>query len=307
MEVGRAATSNRRKHLARGVVVPLLTPLSPDEELDEGGLRRLVRHCISGGAAMLLALGTTGEAAQLTEAVRDAALRVVLDENAGAVPVVAGCSDTGTRRTLRRIEAAARAGADYALVCPPFYFVADGPGAIPRYYRSLAAGSPLPLVLYNIPQFCGYALRPESIAELAKVAGIVGVKDSSGAEGAVDDIVRAVDDDRFAVYQGWETQSAQGLREGAWGVVPSGANIVPGLYVQLCEAATAGRWDEAERLQSALARLSALYDFASVFAVTKAALRISGICEGAAVTSPHAGAESVDENALAEVLDHLRQ
>lgn len=282
-------------------MVPLVTPLAADEALDDAGLRRLVRRCLDDGVDALLALGTTGEAAQLADDVRRAALELVVAEAGGRVSVFAGCSDTGTLRTLRRCEDAAACGADFALVCPPFYFVCDDAGTLLRYFRDVADGSPLPVVIYNIPQFAGAAVDVDTVAELSHHPNIVGVKDSSG-EG-VERLTSRVGEG-FALYEGDESRALAALEAGAWGVVPSSANVAGGLWCALRDAAASGEGSKAARLAERLERLCDLYTFSTVFAVIKGALQMLGVCSSV-VTRPHPSSDAVDAERLAEVLSGL--
>ena len=134
----------------KGVVPPMVTPLSAPEHLDAVGTERLVEHILAGGVHGLFLLGTTGEAPDLPYAVRHELVRRVCAQVAGRVPVLVGVTDTMFDESLRLAETAADAGAAGVVAAPPYYF-APGQPELVEYYARLADSLPLPLFLYNMP------------------------------------------------------------------------------------------------------------------------------------------------------------
>ncbi|HKC18794.1 MAG TPA: dihydrodipicolinate synthase family protein, partial [Candidatus Dormibacteraeota bacterium] len=135
-----------------GVFVALATPMTREGRVDEPGVARLVDHVVAGGVHGVLALGSTGETASLDESSRRAALAATVTAAAGRVPVICGVAQSHVGAARAEIEAAARLGADAVLVAPPFYYPTDQAGVL-AFYRELGAQAPLPVMLYNIPQF----------------------------------------------------------------------------------------------------------------------------------------------------------
>ncbi|HEX2647896.1 MAG TPA: dihydrodipicolinate synthase family protein, partial [Candidatus Dormibacteraeota bacterium] len=150
----------------RGVLIALASPLREDGAVDEAGVKRLVEHCIAGGVHGLLALGSTGETASLDETSRRELLRAVIDAARARVPVICGVAQSHLTSAQAEVGAAADLGADAALVAPPFYYPTDQEGVL-AFYRELAREAPLPLFLYNIPQFTKVVAAPATVATLA--------------------------------------------------------------------------------------------------------------------------------------------
>ncbi len=161
-----------------GVLPALISPLRSDGRVDEAAVARVVEHVIEGGVHGLLALGSTGEAASLDETARRTILSSVIAATAGRVPVICGVAQSHLSAARTEVEAAAQLGAAAALVVPPFYYPIDQ-ATVLTFYRRLAADSPVPILLYNIPQFTKVVAEPASVATLAREGTIAGIKDSS--------------------------------------------------------------------------------------------------------------------------------
>jgi 4-hydroxy-tetrahydrodipicolinate synthase len=135
----------------RGIIPPLLTPLSDQDSLDVGGFERLVHHVISGGAHGLFVLGTTGEGPGLSRELQLEVVRRSCEWAAGKVPVLVGITNAAYVESIRLARAAADAGAAAVVAAPPFYFRYSQSDLL-AYVKQLARELPLPLVLYNMPQ-----------------------------------------------------------------------------------------------------------------------------------------------------------
>src|SRR5438445_8210793 len=149
-----------------GVLPALVTPLHRDGSADEAGIRRLVEHVIAGGVHGLLPLGSTGEGAALDEPARRTVLKAVVEVAAGRVPVICGVAQPNLQSALAEVEAAARLGADAVLVAPPFYYPMDQASVL-AFYRRVAETAPVPILVYNIPQFTKVVVEPATVAALA--------------------------------------------------------------------------------------------------------------------------------------------
>ena len=165
-----------------GSIPALVTPFAPDGGFDEGAFRDLVEWQIAEGSSGLVACGTTGEAATLTFAEQFAIVRVCVDQARGRVPVIAGAGSNDTRVAVQNLTAARQAGADAALMVPPYY---NRPGqeGIVAHFEALASDAPLPIILYNVPARTVTDILPATVARLvaAHPAVFVGIKDASGA------------------------------------------------------------------------------------------------------------------------------
>src|SRR6185312_14695415 len=162
----------------RGIVPPMVTPLSAPDKLDYPGLERLVEHTLAGGVHGLFILGTTGEGPALSYALRRDLISRVTRQVAGRVPVLVCVSDTAYTETLHLTEFAAAAGADAIVMAPPYYFPASQSDLL-RLVEGLAAASALPLFLYNMPSLTKLHFDPETVAIAADLPNIIGLKDSS--------------------------------------------------------------------------------------------------------------------------------
>jgi 4-hydroxy-tetrahydrodipicolinate synthase len=260
-----------------GVMVALATPLREDESVDEAGLRALIRRVLVGGVHGLVVLGTAGEFVALGDEEKKRAIAVVLEEVGGRVPVIVGTGEAGTRKALALTRFAARAGADAAIVVPPYYFHLDQ-AAVLRHYRLLAAEGDLPIMLYNIPFFTGVSLEVATVCQLAAEEGIVGIKDSGGNFGYYQRLLLQARSEKFSVVTGSDDLFYASLTAGGDGNISPGANIAPAWFVALWAAVREQRLDEAWALQRRIITLSSGVFRHGVFpAGLKAALALLGI------------------------------
>jgi 4-hydroxy-tetrahydrodipicolinate synthase len=281
-----------------GVVPPLCTPLTPDGEVDTTGLRTLTERLLGAGVRALFALGSSGEAAHLSDAQRQTALRTVVETATGRVPVLAGVIDMTTTRVLDHARAARDAGAD-ALVATAPYYTRTHPVEIADHFRRLRAGVPLPLFAYDIPVSVHTKLSAETVLALAEDGTLAGLKDSSGDEAGLRCLLVALRErgllERFSVLTGSELTVDGALLAGAHGVVPGLGNVDPEGYVRLWEHAEAGRWREAAAEQDRLAALFSLVDVgdvevmgrnSSAIGAFKAALHLLGVIDAPTTAAP---------------------
>jgi 4-hydroxy-tetrahydrodipicolinate synthase len=280
-----------------GVVPPLCTPLTPDGDVDERGLRELTEHLIDAGVQALFALGSTGEAAYLDDAQRATALRATVAAAAGRVPVLAGVIDMTTARVLRHAEVAAAEGADAIVATAPFY-TRTHPVEIAEHFRRIRAAVPLPLFAYDIPVAVHSKLDTSTVLGLAEEGTLAGLKDSSGEEASLRRLLVAARErvpEGFSVLTGSELVVDGALLAGAHGVVPGLGNVDPEGYLRLYGHARAGRWREAAEEQDRLVRLFALVEAgpehlmgrnSSAIGAFKAALHLLGVIDHPATAPP---------------------
>jgi 4-hydroxy-tetrahydrodipicolinate synthase len=262
-----------------GVVPALISPLRRDGRVDEAAVARLVEHVIDGGVHGLLPLGSTGETASLDESARRAILECVIDAAAGRVPVICGVAQSHLSAAIVEVEAAARLGAAAALVAPPFYYPMDQ-ATLLAFYRDLAAHSPVPILLYNIPQFTKVVAEPASVATLARERTIVGIKDSSRDFEYFEGVCIATRElPRFRIFTGSDTMLLPSLAMGGAGTICGAANVAPRWIVRIDEKFRRGDLVAARAEQDALYKLVIALRAGVFPAAIKAACHLLGICE----------------------------
>ena len=262
-----------------GVLPALISPLHSDGKVDEDGVGRLVEHVIDQGVHGLLALGSTGETASLDETARRTILASVVAAAAGRVPVICGVAQSHLPAARIEVEAAARLGAAAALVAPPFYYLIDQ-ATLLAFYRALAKDSPLPILLYNIPQYTKVVAEPATVATLAREGIIAGIKDSSRDFEYFEGVCIATRElPGFRIFTGSDTMLLPALAMGGAGTICGAANVAPGWVVRI--------YEDFQRSDMAAARADQdrLYQLVTVLrggvfpAAIKAACHAQGICE----------------------------
>ncbi len=258
-----------------GIVTALITPFDGDR-VDLDALAELVTGQIAAGIHGVVACGTTGEPATMTHEERDAVIRTVVEVVAGRIPVLAGTGTNCTRTTIAETQRARDLGVDGALVVTPYYNRPQQEGMI-EHYRGVAAEGGLPVVLYNVPSRTGVNLLPKTVACLATLPGIVGVKEASGSVGPVRDIVASVPAG-FLVLSGDDALALPSFAVGAQGVISVASNVAARPMVEMWEAWKAGRAAQAAEVDRSLMDLyNALFLEASP-APVKAAAALLGMC-----------------------------
>jgi dihydrodipicolinate synthase/N-acetylneuraminate lyase len=266
----------------RGIVTPLVTPLHRGA-LDCGGLERVVEHVLAGGVTGIFLLGTTGEGPSLAYSLREEVIRHACKLVNGKVPVLVSVTDTSLVESERMAEIAADAGADAVVMAPPFYFNYSQSDLI-RYIEVAAFRFSLPLFLYNIPQLTKVAFDVETVSHLARVPGVIGLKDSSGDLNYLSSVTEAVKTHAgFSVLSGPEEILLDALKVGSHGGVCGGSNLSPELFRDLFQAASTGKWEQAAQCQARVLAISkAVYSTGfpgtSYLRGLKCALELTGIC-----------------------------
>src|SRR5881409_2701060 len=174
-----------------GVGTALVSPFTRSGELDETAVRRLARRQIDTGIHFLCPCGTTGENPTLTDAERLRVVELVVDEANGKVPVLAGAGGYDTTDVIHMAGEMARRGAAGFLSVTPYYNKPTQEGLY-QHYRAIANTTRLPIVLYNVPGRCGTNLEPPTVARLAAIENIVGIKEASGNISQMSTLANAV-------------------------------------------------------------------------------------------------------------------
>ncbi|MEU1034856.1 dihydrodipicolinate synthase family protein [Streptomyces mirabilis] len=281
-----------------GVVPPVCTPLTPDREVDVPSLIRLVDHLVEGGVDGLFVLGSSSEAAFLTDAQRRLVVETVVAHVAGRLPVLAGVIDMTTPRVLDHVAYVTASGADAIVATAPFY-ARTHPAEIARHFRLLAARSSVPVFAYDIPVSVHTKLDPELVLSLAAEGVLSGLKDSSGDLAAFRAVVTGAraqpDITGFTTLTGSELVVDSALALGADGAVPGLANVDPHGYVRLDRLCRGGDWERARAEQERLCGLFGMVGVgdparmgggSSALGAFKAALHLRGVIACPATAEP---------------------
>ena len=291
----------RMRPMFQGTLTALITPFTAEGALDEAGLRLLVRRQIDGGVDGLVPCGTTGETPSLSDDEVRAVIRITVEECAGRIPVLAGAGSYSTQATVAKVEAVRALGADGALVVTPYYNKPTASGLLRHFTAVAEAAAGYPIVLYNVPSRTGSDMPAEVALELARLPGVVGIKEASGDLFRAMDILRAAPEG-FTLLSGDDplTYSLAGL--GGAGVISVTSNLVPERVVALTDACLEGRWDDARALHYQLLDLSRTLFIETSPAPTKAALSMLGL-PGGGVRSPLAPLLPMSEVAVRRALE----
>lgn len=236
----------------RGIVPPVVTPMTADHELDLPALRAHIDYMLSKGVHGIFVLGTTGEFYALDEREKQTIVADAMAHVNGRSPVYAGTGAETTREVIRLTKMAEREGAAGVSVITP-YFIKPNQSELFDHFRRVAESTPLPVVLYNNPATCGgLSIEPETVAKLAEVPNIVGIKDSSGDLQNTIEILRQTPRDKFSVLNGRDTLIHAALQAGAQGAIPASCNIAPELCVGIYESFVKGDAEAARQFQSRL-------------------------------------------------------
>lgn len=242
----------------KGVFNPLTTPFDSTGRVSLARLRENLERYNRTGLAGYVATGSTGEAILLTLAETEAVWQAVAEGAATGRILIAGTAAESTGETIARTRRAAEFGYSVALVRTPHYFRARmTDAALERYYLSVADASPIPLLVYSIPQNTGITVEAPLVARLASHPNILGIKDSSGSVQRVAEMVRAVPE-RIQVLTGSASAIFPALMVGVAGGIMALADVLPEECVELYEAVVAGRYGEARRLQERILAASSL-------------------------------------------------
>jgi 4-hydroxy-tetrahydrodipicolinate synthase len=244
-----------------GSIPALVTPFSGNC-VDEDSLRGLVEWQVEQGSSALVPCGTTGESATMSAVEQRRVIEITVEAAAGRVPVIAGCGSNNIAVAIEHLKAANEAGADAALIVTGYYNKPSQAGLLAAY-RALSESSELPIIVYNIPSRAVVDISVETLAALAKLPNIVGVKDATGNLGRVTAQRLACGPD-FCQLSG-NDETALGFNAmGGVGCISVSANVAPKLCSDFQKAMREGRWDEALELQDRLYPLhTALFTDAS--------------------------------------------
>ncbi|MBV9842242.1 MAG: 4-hydroxy-tetrahydrodipicolinate synthase [Sphingomonadaceae bacterium] len=258
----------------RGSIPALVTPFL-DGRVDEKTFRALVDWQIEEGSSALVPCGTTGESATMSIEEHDRVVAICIEQAAGRVPVIAGCGSNDTLVALDHMKRAQAAGATAALVVAPYYNRPNQDGVY-AHFHYLAKHCDLPIIVYNVPARTVTDIKPETLARLAQIDSIVGVKDASGIPGRVS-AHRLGCGEGFCQLSGNDDMALGFMAMGGAGCISVTANVAPRLCADFQSACLAGSWADALAIQDRLYPLhDALFSDASPGPVKYALSRVRG-------------------------------
>src|SRR5581483_324934 len=225
-----------------GCGTALITPFNADGSIDEAALRALVDWQIEQGIHFLVPCGSTGEAATMTLEEHCRVVSITVDQAQGRVPIVAGAASNDTRKAIDLSRMMRDAGATHLLHTSPMYNKPPQRGIV-AHYKAIAESTDLPIVIYNVPGRTGSNIEAKTTLEMAKIPGIVAVKEASGNLSQIADIIRGrnasetsgKDSSHFSVLSGDDEMTLAVMALGGDGIVSVVSNVVPKLMSRLCE------------------------------------------------------------------------
>src|SRR3954465_16069572 len=286
----------------QGIFPPNIVPLDARGQINETELRRYVDWLIDRGVHGLYPNGSTGEFTRFTVEERQRTIKIVCDQTAGRVPVLAGAAEANVKETIAACELYHQYGARAVAIVSPFYYKLS-PESVYAYFREIALNSPIDVTLYNIPMFASPIDVP-TLLRLSEFQRIIGIKDSSGDVAFMGRMINAVRPRRpdFTFLTGWDVVLVPMMLLGADGGTNATSGVVPELMRRLYDLAAAKQYEDAVKLQLRLIELfdAMLYsaDFPEGF---RAAVELRGFDFGRG-RQPLSDVQSVDRLALQRVL-----
>jgi 4-hydroxy-tetrahydrodipicolinate synthase len=231
----------------RGCGTALVTPFHQDGSIDEPALRSLVAWQIDSGIDFLVPCGTTGETPTLSHDEWLSVIDITIEVNAGRVPILAGATSNSTQDAVAKAkEVAARPGVNAVLTASPYYNKPTQEGQY-RHFRAIAEAIDKPIILYNVPGRTGANIEPTTLARLAEVPNIAGVKEASGNMAQIAGVCNAVPDN-FQVFSGDDSLTLAVIALGGVGIVSVASNEIPRELSDMTRAALNNEWQTARRI-----------------------------------------------------------
>ncbi|WFA08068.1 dihydrodipicolinate synthase family protein [Tissierella sp. Yu-01] len=262
----------------KGIIVPILTPIDENENIDEMKMRQMVNHVIEGGVHGILAFGSNGEFYSIDDDQMEIGLKIMIEEAAGRVPVYMGIGAIKTSKCIKLAQMGVKLGASGVSVLQPM-FLKPTEEELYKHFKSIADSVPeTPMLLYNNPGRVGYTMSANLVEKLARnVENIIGMKDSSGDMTQTSEFIRRTRDINFKVLGGKDTLIYAAITHGAVGCIATTANMFPELvtsiYNKFIEGDLAGSLEQQYKLHPV--RLS--MDKASFPVATKDMANLMGL------------------------------
>lgn len=288
-----------------GIIPPIITPFTEDGKFNEPVFRKMINHLIEEGVHGIFPLGTTGEFYAFSHDEVRHILKVAVEEAAGRVDVYAGASHITTRGTIELVKIAEEAGVDAVSVLTPM-FISQTQDEIYDFYKKVAESTALPVIIYNNKPKTNVTVTPQTLARLAMIPNIAGVKDSTGDFTNTEEYLRLTrGNEHFHVLLGRDTLIFAGLCYGASGAIASCANVAPRIAADIYDKYMAGDFEGAREAQFTLAPLRIACNMGTFPEVIKEGLMMEGYPVGKCL-EPIAELKPEEKERLAEVLREMK-
>jgi 4-hydroxy-tetrahydrodipicolinate synthase len=238
-----------------GSIVALVTPMFEDGSIDWESLDALAEWHVDSGTAAIVPVGTTGESATIAVPEHCKIVKRVVEQVKGRIPVIAGTGANATKEAIELTAAAKDAGADACLLVTPYYNKPTQEGLF-RHYEAIAAAVDIPQVLYNVPGRTACDMLPETVKRLSAIEQVVAIKEATGDLARTLKILELCGTD-MVIYSGDDATACDLMLNGAKGTISVTANVAPSQMAAMCDAAVAGKADEAHDLDELLLGLHA--------------------------------------------------
>jgi 4-hydroxy-tetrahydrodipicolinate synthase len=234
----------------KGCGTALVTPFNEDLSIDEHALRRFVDFQIDEGIDFLVPCGTTGESATLSDSEQRRVVQIVLEQARGRVPIIAGAGGNNTAHVIALAREYERIGVQALLSVSPYYNKPMQEGLF-QHFKAIAHATSLPIIVYNVPPRTNVNILPDTIARLAEIPNIIGVKEASGDISQIAEVI-ARGPSQFKVFSGDDSMTLPLIAVGGVGLISVASNEAPGKMTALTRACLENNWDEARRLNREL-------------------------------------------------------
>jgi 4-hydroxy-tetrahydrodipicolinate synthase len=280
----------------KGIITPILTPLTEDEKFNEQEMRSQINRLIKAGVSGIFALGTNGEFYAFSQEEKIKILEVAVDEVKGRVPVYAGTGCVTTQETIELSKVAKKIGADVLSIISP-YFVSASQDDLYRHFSSVASAVDLPMLLYNIPARTGNSIAHTTVAKLAQYENIIGIKDSSGN---FDNTLKYIEntDSRLSVLAGSDSLILWTLQAGGTGAISGCSNVFPELMVSIYQLWAEGKFEEANEAQKKIRPFRNVMQKGNPNSVVKRAVNLLGYPVGPAREPSNCNSPEIDAELL---------
>jgi len=239
--------------MIQGSLVAIVTPMHPDGRVDGKAFRRLIDWHVEQGTDAIVAVGTTGESATLDEQEHCDTIALAVQQVAGRIPLIAGTGANSTSEAISLTRCAQQAGADACLLVTPYYNKPTQEGLY-LHHKAVAEAVAIPQILYNVPGRTAVDMLPETVARIARIDNVIGVKEATGILKRIT-LLRELTSPDFAIYSGDDAPAREAMLLGANGDISVTANVAPAAMHAMCAAALAGDAARAAEIDATLAGL----------------------------------------------------
>ena len=261
-----------------GVIPPIITPVLPDETVDEAGFRKIIDYCIDGGLHGIFVAGTNGDTMALTQKERNRAIQIAIDQVNGRVPVLCGVMDTSTKRVIENIKDLEQMGGTCAVVTPVFYDRHTSQDEHVRHFEKILSETTIDLALYNIPPFVSTCVDAPTVMKIADLdPRVAAYKDSSNNFSDFQQVLARYKDTDFCVLQGITPHALVSVAMGADGFVPALSVCFPEFFAAAYDVASSKNLALMEEFDSVVRESSKILKMTkNATAATKYAVSLRG-------------------------------